>query len=85
MEATFSQTEAAALSHSFEAAYDAWDRRLIRLDASTFDAFLDSHVNELAAQLRQPHQLWRSDDHPRQHRNGPHPSAHPPAQRRAVV
>jgi deoxyguanosine kinase len=70
MEATFSHTEAAALSHAFEAAYDAWDRRLIRLDASTFDAFLDSHVDELAAQLRQLHQPWRSCEHPRQHGNG---------------
>lgn len=53
MQACLSIAEIGALGAAFEAAYAAWDRPLIRLDAATFNTFNNDHVHELAARVRQ--------------------------------
>ena len=53
LEACLTNAHLEALSASFETAYAAWDRPLIRLDVNSFNTFHDEHVLELAAQVRQ--------------------------------
>jgi len=51
MEAGLTSAHLDQLAEGFDAAYALWDRPLIRLDASTFDAFRDGHVHELADEI----------------------------------
>ncbi|WP_250279281.1 deoxynucleoside kinase [Frankia sp. Cppng1_Ct_nod] len=53
MEAVLTDAHLTALSAAFETAYAGWPRPLIRVDATTFDAFDSQHLSELAAQVRQ--------------------------------
>lgn len=53
MEAGLTRAHLDVLAVAFDAAYAAWDRPLIRLDASSFNTFHDGHIHELATQVRQ--------------------------------
>jgi deoxyguanosine kinase len=53
IEAGLTSAQLAALATAFEAAYAAWHRPLIRVNAATFDVFDKQHVHELAAGVRQ--------------------------------
>jgi deoxyguanosine kinase len=53
IEAGLTSAQLAALVTAFEAAYTAWRRPLIRVNAAAFDVFDEQHVHELAAHVRQ--------------------------------
>lgn len=53
MEAGLTRSALTALNTAFQAAYNSWQRPLIRLDTASFNAFDHTHIDELTVQVRQ--------------------------------